>query len=78
MLITVRISSYYLPPTMSLETAYYDSKHLKEKRSRVLCSWRWLKMEVAPELACILDEQIFGLPIVSGIGRDHIDKTVAK
>ena len=31
-----------------------------------------------PEVAIVLDEQIFGLPVVSGIGLDHTDESVGR
>ena len=78
LLVSVRVSSFHLPKSMSLEHAYYNDKRLKKKDKLVRCSWRWLQREVLPEVATVLDEQIFGLPVVSGIGLDHTDESVGR
>jgi hypothetical protein len=78
LLVSVRVSSFHLPKSMSLEQAYYDDKPLKKKDKLVRCSWSWLQREVLPEVATVLDEQIFGLPVVSGIGLDHTDESVGR
>jgi hypothetical protein len=77
-LISVHVSSYLLPKTAMLERVHSDRKRLKPITCAVRCDWGWLRCVVEPEVASILEEQIMGLPVVHGIGLDHIDPCVAQ
>jgi hypothetical protein len=77
-LISVYVSSYLLPETATLESVHSDQKRLKSITCAVRCGWGWLRRVVEPEVASILEEQRMGLPVVHGIGLDHIDPCVAQ
>ena len=77
-LVDVHVPSYLLPDDVSLEDAYYDHVQLDSKPAVVQCSWEWLKKQVTPLLRQILDEQLFGITVVEGSGRDHPDPSVAQ
>jgi hypothetical protein len=79
-LISVYVSSYLLPETATLESVHSNQKRLKSITCAVRCDWGWgwLLHVVEPEVASILEEQIMGLPVVHGIGLDHIDPCVAQ
>jgi hypothetical protein len=77
-LISVHVSSYLLPKTATLESVHFNQKRLKSNTCVVRCDWGWLRRVVEPEVASILEEQIMGLPVVHGIGLDHIDPCVAQ
>jgi hypothetical protein len=77
-LISVHVSRYLLPETATLESVHSDQKRLKSITCAVRCDWGWLRRVVEPEVASIPEEQIMGLPVVHGIGLDHIDPCVAQ
>jgi hypothetical protein len=78
-LLTVFVDSYDLPRGVSLNSARTDKVFLTRDDNRsIRCSWDWLRREVVPEVASLLEEKIFGIPIVEGIGLDHVDSDVAR
>jgi hypothetical protein len=77
-LISIEVSSYHLPKKLSLEQAYYAHTKLKVQKRTVRCSVNWIKRNVVSAVWKVIEEQIFGLPVVSGIGLDHTDDDVGR
>ena len=77
-LIVMVVPSYDLPPNVHIENAEHDHHRLESADHEVRCDWRWLKKEVVPEVAQVLEEALFGLPVVSGIGLNHPDSSVGR
>jgi hypothetical protein len=77
-LVDVHVPNYVLPELLSLENAYYDRTFLESYSTIVKCSWDWLQRQVVPMLRNILEEQLFGITVIEGIGLDHPDLSVAQ
>ena len=77
-LVNVHVPSYVLPPDATLENVYYDRTVLDSYGAIVQCSWEWLQKQVVPLLRKVLEEQLFGIKIIEGIGLDHPDPSVGQ
>jgi hypothetical protein len=77
-LLTVHVDSFNLGGGFTLNDARESNIYLTRCSNPIRCSWEWLRQEVVPEVASLLEERIFGLPIVEGIGLDHVDTDVAR
>ena len=76
-LVTVMVDSFLLPEGLDIEDVSDANTQLDQRYRTVQCSWKWLRLEVDAELALILDEAIFGIPVVDGVGLDSADPSVA-
>jgi hypothetical protein len=77
-LLTVFVDSYVLPEGVSLHKAVDDKMFLDVAVNPIRCNWEWLRKEIVPEVLAVLEEKVFGLPIVEGVGLDHVDPDVAR
>ena len=77
-LLTVFVDSYDLPKGVELHQAVKDKMFLEVSMNPIRCSWDWLCKELVPEVRSVLEEKVFGLPIVEGIGLDHVETDVAR
>jgi hypothetical protein len=76
-LLKVMVDSYTLPDDVTLKMARDRRRTLKPIATLVECNWSWLKQELVPEVAANLEEQIFGIRVIEGVGLDHPDNDVA-
>jgi hypothetical protein len=76
-LLRVVVDSYTMPGNVSLKMASEQDMQLKPKAVIVECNWSWLQHELVPEVAANLEELIFGIRVIEGVGLDHPDTDVA-
>jgi hypothetical protein len=77
-LLTVMVDGYILPDGVTLEEVRNEDATVTRARVSTECSWSWLQRELIPEVSRILDERLFGIPVVEGIGLNHPDPSVGK
>ena len=76
-LLRLLIDSYKLPKDATIKSALKKKLRLKQHNAMQDCAWTWLQKEVIPEVLRLIQEAIFGTPIVEGIGLDSTDPSVA-
>jgi hypothetical protein len=69
-LVRMRVDSFLLPRGFVLEDVALDISKLKKSSQTIKCNWNWLKSELIPELRTIVEEALFGLGCITGIGLD--------
>jgi hypothetical protein len=69
-LVTMQVDSFLLPAGSTLEDAAKKITILTKQKQSIECNWTWLKSELVPELRVIVEEALFGLACVKGIGLD--------
>jgi hypothetical protein len=76
-LLKVMIDSYALPSNLTLERGIDKRTKLKSQATIIQCNSVWLEKELLPEVAANLEEKVFGIRVIKGIGLDHPDNSVA-
>jgi hypothetical protein len=77
-LIRVMVDSYFLPDSINISRAMREKKVLDSAENIVRCNWEWFRRQVVPEVAKQVEEQLYGIKVVTGVGLDSSDLNVSR
>jgi hypothetical protein len=78
-LVKVAVSSFLLPPDTSIEAVIeVETQNLPRFCAVVECNWAWLSLQAVDEVATVMEEALFGTPMIEGLGLDDTNWCTAR
>ena len=78
-LVEVSVSSFVLPPDMSIEDVIAaKTRNLPRFHAVVECNWGWLRHQSVHDVSTVMEDALFGTPLVEGLGLDDTNWCTAR